>query len=128
MYLFSECANQKLVQTQEKAVMQTAAQLYDFHNLNKFMIKEIFCIPPPLREFVFKVLLLNFFYNRGVLSFLQLDILPHPHCVLNLDFLPRNVRLFTFSPLDILPKSFNIIGKMMLLTLPLFSRYSFQQP
>ena len=57
----------------------------------------------------------------------KLDILPHPHYILILIFFPKSP-FFSSTP-DILPNSHDIIGKMILLPLSLFSTlYSSPQP
>ena len=61
-------------------------------------------------------------YNpRGVLSSIQLYILPHPKFLKILIFFPKCPSPISSSPLDNLPDSQNIIRKMILFLLSLFS-------
>ena len=66
---------------------------------------------------------------RGVLSSLKLDILPHHIYFKFLIFFSKISVSFHFSPFDNLPNSLNIKGKMILVTISLFSMlWYFPQP
>ena len=65
------------------------------------------------------------YHHQGVKSPLQPDILPHPYFFQILIFFSKISVPFPSFSLDILPKSLNIIGKIILhpLSLPLFKTW-----